>query len=496
MQCPNCTSNLLVKKGFDNGKQRLKCKSCGVNFYDKTSPSQYLSEPIITSEVEFSSTSTKFVISSVQPNVDYNNMFMKSLMRYCEFNNAELILVPTVLSDDYHETLTKFFIKGNVNLHPKLKLLNEFKISSSSVNPLSGLSSISKGDSIIIGHPQLQMTTLPVQSSDHPVIMTTTGTISEKQYSNTKTGYKAEFNHSMSAVLVELDGASFHIRHLNFDGVGFYDFERYYTANTIIEPDYTLTAIVTGDEHAIFIDQLVKEATYGKNGIVKTLKPNIIIRHDILDCYAVSHHHKNDALTTFKKYTNGMNDIAKELNTTVDFINETTPKGCKNIIVASNHVDHLTRWLKEIDIKNEPWNAVLYHFLMFKTLSHIKEFDAIPNTFELFSSEIFKEMYCNVEFLSRSATYKIHDIEISVHGDKGANGSKGTRPQFAMLPSKTIIGHSHSPGIEKGCYQVGTSSILNMEYNQGASSWMNTHCLIYKNGKRQLVNIINGKWRV
>lgn len=177
-------------------------------------------------------------------------------------------------------------------------------------------------------------------------------------------------------------------------------------------------------------------------------------------------------------------------------IYDTTPKGVTNILVASNHVDHLTRWLKDCDIKLEPWNAELYHFLMWKTLEHISEFDTIPNVFEIYSEESFKLAQCKVRFLDRSETFKIHDIELSIHGDKGANGSKGTRPQFSNLPSKTIIGHSHSPGITQGCYQVGTSSRLDLEYNQGTSSWLNTHALIYKNGKRQLINIINGKWRV
>lgn len=37
---------------------------------------------------------------------------------------------------------------------------------------------------------------------------------------------------------------------------------------------------------------------------------------------------------------------------------------------------------------------------------------------------------------------------------------------------------------------------LVLEYNRGSpSGWMNTHCVIYLNGKRALINIIDGRWR-
>jgi len=41
---------------------------------------------------------------------------------------------------------------------------------------------------------------------------------------------------------------------------------------------------------------------------------------------------------------------------------------------------------------------------------------------------------------------------------------------------------------------VGTSSIKNLEYVSGLSRWTHTHCIIYSNGKRQLINIVEGMW--
>jgi len=59
-----------------------------------------------------------------------------------------------------------------------------------------------------------------------------------------------------------------------------------------------------------------------------------------------------------------------------------------------------------------------------------------------------------------------------------------------------VIGHTHSPGISEGCYQTGTSSLLKLGYTSGPSSWLNTHCSVYSNGKRSLISIIDGKWKL
>ena len=61
---------------------------------------------------------------------------------------------------------------------------------------------------------------------------------------------------------------------------------------------------------------------------------------------------------------------------------------------------------------------------------------------------------------------------------------------------RSVIGHSHSPGIEEGCYQTGTSTFLRLEYNSGPSGWLQAHVLVHADGKRQLIIIIDGKWRL
>jgi hypothetical protein len=61
---------------------------------------------------------------------------------------------------------------------------------------------------------------------------------------------------------------------------------------------------------------------------------------------------------------------------------------------------------------------------------------------------------------------------------------------------RLVTGHGHSPAIEHGHYRVGTSTYLKLDYTEGPSSWLNTHCIIYANGKRSLLNIVFGKWHL
>jgi hypothetical protein len=72
---------------------------------------------------------------------------------------------------------------------------------------------------------------------------------------------------------------------------------------------------------------------------------------------------------------------------------------------------------------------------------------------------------------------------------------RGSINNLRRISNKSIIGHSHTPGIEEGCYQVGTSTYLRLEYNKGASSWLNAHSVLNADGKRQMLVIVEGRWR-
>ena len=525
MRCIACNSENLKKLGMRfSGKERglgYVCNDCDESFVvpitatveesqedmeNNNDDLHYVRDEQFINNI---TSSKKIVFTTAVNNTKINETFFKSLKSYCNLNDAQLVIFPLkyknpslINSNDsstwYDSTIEPYLVENNFEILPTLKALGGLKTQATVENPLSGVDGLSKGYSIIFGHPQVSLKTLPRNSEKYPAIATTTGAVTEKNYSSTKAGYKAAFNHSMSAVVVEIDDdGDFFIRHLNFDGKGFYDFETYYRPNVAEMLNEPLEAIITGDEHAVFADPEVMNATYFNNdSLVKKFKPKYIVRHDLLDFFSASHHHKHNFFLKYAKHhSNGAWSVRKELDKTINHVNITTPDFCTNIFIASNHNEHIVRWLNEADPKQDPENALLYHYLMYKILDQTTMDDTnvrYPEPFELYASPLMK---CKTKFLSRSESFKIKGVDISNHGDVGISGSKGSSKQFSNIPVKNITGHTHTPMIDKGNYTVGTSSKFNLSYVSGLSSWDHAHCLIYPNGKRQMIFIRNGKYR-
>jgi len=448
---------------------------------------------------------TKFVITSIQNDTQIDTQFYNALENYCELNKAKLLVVPVYY---FENKFSKFAIDDseiffdNIQLTDNLKLYANLKISPTITDPFAGIDSLSKGDTIIVPHPQLAMRTLATLG-DRKAQMWTTGsiTLKDRAYKNTKTGIKAKFNHSNSALIVELsDGDSFHVRNLNCDeNSGFFDISGYYTEDSF-EPLTEVEAIYLGDTHVGVVDPNVVNATWrDKDSMAKLLKPKAFIHGDILDSSAQSHHDSHDYVLRAAKAQLGLNNVEDELIGVATFLRSSYIPGTKNIIVSSNHIDHFYKWMTTCDPKIDVNNAKLYHkmnYLMLEGAESCQIGVNLPNAFKLYyENSPYKDILEHCEFTSRTEGYRIMDIEVSMHGDKGANGSRGSAKGISGLSMKTIIGHSHTPRIEKGCFQVGTSSYLNLSYNSGPSSWMQAHCIIYSNGKRQMINIINGKWK-
>lgn len=494
MICPNCDSSRVIKKGKDRyqliSKQRYKCHDCKHHFYEHNA----------LKYSTYKGNDRTWVITSAVNDININQRFFTTLKNYCNFNNAKLMVIPikyNVTDVDFpswDENLLPFITSENQFLTNDLKLLADVNISATAANPLSSIDSMSKGKSLIVASTQLMMKTVSVNHVDKPAIIHTTGCVTESCYNNSKAGEKAKFNHSYSALVIEEDTSinSFHIRVLNSDSTGsFYDLDNFYS-HTTISKNNRIPGIVLGDEHVMFIDPDVKKCTFGDNGICESLNPEYLIRHDVLDFYSASHHHRNNTFIKYKKWLTGANNVEQELKLTLNYLIETTAEGSKSIIVDSNHNDHLDQYLNSVDIKHEPWNAKLYHQLMF--LKH----ESIDNNDEKSAFELWVKYHNqddDLKFISNKESFKLFDIELAFHGHQGISGSRGSTRQFSKLGSKTIIGHQHSPNIYEGTYCVGHSCISKLEYNNGPSSWHQAHCIIQPNGKRQMIFINKGKWR-
>lgn len=462
---------------------------------------------------------SRYVITAAQNATPVHEPFLQALNQYCDANDARLIVIPyryknptSIWNNNNEEeeywwpSVQPYLVSNKVRLSDNLVVLANIKIQPTAIQPLSGFDGYTGMDSAIIGHPKIQLTTVPTPSQCLPKILSTTGAVTVPNYTDSKAGWKGEFHHSLAAIVVEIDDAgNTHIRHVHGDDVtgSFYDLDRYYNGSDITE-GHRISALVTGDTHAEFMDANVKAATYtNADSIAKFLKPEVIVRHDVEDFYARNHHHRGNDLIAFGKHHFGRDNVEDSLQITADHIDETTYPESVNIIVKSNHDEALDRWLRESDPKFDPENALLYHYLKYNQLKNVRMTDTGYKSIDPF------EFWCHnplngkglknkaqTKFLKRDESFRVADVELGFHGDIGPNGSRGSIKSFAKIGPKTIIGHSHSPGIHEGCYQVGVSARLDLEYASGPSSWLHTHCIVYQDGSRTLVNIIGGRWHL
>lgn len=514
LQCPHCGSDSLQKRGLtkaEEPKQQYACNECRRWFLislvevSPESPEFFLPKTRVA-ELE---RKKRYIITCSQNNTLVNAGFWDAIQHYIAENDSTLLVLPIRYKnptsridpqdDDadvwWPEEVLPYLVENVLKIHKELWVMGHMRIQATAVNPLTGLEGMSGAASAIYGHNQVQMKTVPTPQSQLPKILHTTGSCSERNYSKTKAGTKGSFHHSFAAVVVEKEGKKFHLRCVIWDGECFYDLDKKYTAQGVRKAE-PVEVLVTGDEHAIFNDPEVRAATYlNADSIAKTLKPKYIIRHDVFDGYSISHHHRNNPVTKFIKWREGLDSVEGELQATVDFVDQTTPRGSTNVIVASNHNEHLMRWLREADWKLEPWNSKIYHWFWYHMLEQATFSGTIAETFDPFAFWATNKITSSTKFLKRDETFVQKDVELSIHGDIGPNGTRGSAVNLNKMGIRSVIGHSHSPGIEKGVYQVGTSTPLRLEYNPGPSSWLNTHAVVYPNGKRQLINVIEGSWR-
>ena len=513
--CNKCSSTRLNKRGTKIRKRtgevlnQYFCKDCGNRFNVAVGTLTEKHEAEQSAKVEMQLTydkaqNKKLILTSYQVDTEYNKNFVDALLIYAEANNAEFYLLTNAIDDD-----NSFFPEGvklvreNFNIGDDITVYSQLNISKTTENPLIGLDGLSKGKSLIVGHPTLQMKTLPVFGKSHPIMLTTTGTISKPTYNtSSKSGAKAEHNHSYSALVLELDVEDniFHIRVLNSGDEGsFYDLDKFYNHIGYSE-SHRADAIILGDTHVTESCELVNNATFaGEDSIVNTLKPKAIVHHDVLDFGILqSHHNSKSFIKRYEKYVQGKDSVVAELSATAKYIVDNTPDFVEDVvIVSSNHNDHLVTYLENVDIKYDYKNAKLYHYLMYRILVNIEAGKEV-NPFQIFFEDYCKNVFIRnkVKFLGREDLYYINNILVSSHGDRGSGGVRFSPTQGKKYPSKMVVGHSHSPSINAGLYVTGTMT-GKLDYTEGTpSGWMNTHCVIHPNGRRQLISIINGKWRV
>lgn len=421
-----------------------------------------------------------------------HNGLWKNLLAYKEFHNAELSVIlgryknPTShFVDKEYESWNKETLPyrdaNRHNIHKYVTVLSDVKIQPTAEKPLTGLEGITGETTTIIGSPKLHLKTIPVLEGHPKKILLTTGAITIPNYIDSKAGKKGEFTHKLGFTIVEIkDDETFYIRQVEADENGDFIDLFYEVKGGKVNSNTNAEAIVWGDTHIGALDKSLIPPT---EEIMEKLSILVEVHHDLVDGSSVNNHILKNPIEQYFRMQNDKDDINKEISEVVDFVAQRNT--CK-IIVQSNHNDRFDRWIINQDWKKDIKNALPY----LKYTTAVLEGSAKKGVIAYVLENNFtpKEVLC----LDYDDSYMIGGFEVAHHGHLGTNGSRGSIEQFGKMSTKMIIGHSHSPNRINDVLSVGTSTHLREGFNKGASSWMNSHVIIHKNGTAQHILFING----
>lgn len=505
--CPKCGSTWLVKHSMTTNvkkKQRYLCRDCN---FQTTSPLAEAPPPVVPMRTTLP-TVKRYIVTAAQNATPIHKPTWQSLLRCAEFYGAELVVIPgryknptsqwTQVNKDHEwwdEAVVPYLCNGWIRLNDRLVILGDVKVQWAAANPLGRMDALTKDKSGIVGHGSRAYRSIATPQHKHAKLMMTTGTVTVRNYTDTKQGMLGKFAHCLGALIVEIDGDTFYARQLNATKSGsFIDLDMEFTPDEVRKAKPALS-VSMGDTHQRWILPGVVRATFtARDSIMKLLKPRHLFWHDVVDFHSQNHHHGKDWITQWAKWKHKIACVKTEIHEAMRFVNRFTPADGDSVIVSSNHDRAMDRWLREADFRADPENAELYLESALAAIRSAKKSGggvAYDDPFINYASKLAKP---NVKFLKLGQSFVLAGVEYGFHGDIGPNGSRGTTTNLSKLGVKVTKGHSHTAEIVGGCYSAGKSTGM-LEYEQGGpSSHSNTHVVHYANGKRALITIINGRY--
>lgn len=455
----------------------------------------------------------RFILTSAQNSTFVHEKFLQSLETMAAHLDATIIVgtfsynrsgfqnLEKSDGDWFDDRIKPYIMDEPVQLAKDLIWCGELNILPTAVNPLSGFHSYTKSSSGIIPHAKVQLESLPTAKNEPCRMLYTTGAVTQRNYIQKKSGQKASFHHIFGALLVEIDkDGDWFVRQLigETESGEFYDLDTLYTPHGVVQYQ-NVEAINWGDIHAEKYDQKVFAASFGKNehSMIDVLRPKYQFVHDVLDMTSRNHHNINDPYFKFEQYVHGNDWVEADIGMVSNVLKLMKRPFCLTVVVESNHDLALQRWLRTADYRNDPANALFFLDCQLRTYKAIADKE---KGFSVFKYALTKHDsdHESVVFLATDESFMIcgpNGIECGSHGHLGNNGARGSVQAYQMLGTRFNIGHSHSATIKDGVYQAGVSASLDMGYNKGASSWSHSHIVTYKNSKRTIITIKNGKWR-
>lgn len=470
----------------------------------------------------------RFIITSAQDETSIHEPFLNRLEEYAAWlGNTEIFVAgftynKSVYDEDqakrtakrnnplfFHERVRKYLNHDQVEIGDTLIFCGEMNTLPTASNPLSGFETYTRDRWGVFPHAKQRLQTVATAKRKPTKHLLATGAVTRPNYVQKKAGIQAEFHHVIGAVIVELmpDGTTF-ARHISteLDGDGTFQDIDVLVSSEGIFTGCAIEALNPGDIHHEKLDPEVALTTFGydveerkrittKGTLLATLRPRHVFVHDLSDFSPRNHHNLKDPMFMFKNWRRGTDDVAYELEGCTRFLEAINGEGREIVVVQSNHDNALLRWIKDVDWKSDPVNALFY---LETTADYVRALDdgiEDPPIFEDVLRGFSDTNLKGVKFVSEDETFIIcGDIECAMHGHLGANGARGNPRQFTKMGSKSNTGHTHSPWLGDGAAVAGVSGSLDMGYNKGLSSWDHSHIVTYPNGRRAIITMRNGRW--
>tara|TARA_R110000796_G_scaffold215732_2_gene331748 strand:+ start:16045 stop:17679 length:1635 start_codon:yes stop_codon:yes gene_type:complete len=351
--------------------------------------------------------------------------------------------------------------------------------------PLNGFEALANGNNLILGAFRIHFKTQARTKNTPLRIMATTGAITRKNYSRSKAGDTASIHHSYGFTIIEKnsDGTCQIPRNIYVTDDGeFTDLCYNVTPEGVTKID-GVEALVWGDIHNEVIDKNIYKKT---QKLCKILKPKKHVLHDLLDGARFNPHERKDVYVLRKKIMEGKFLIKEEIDDALKFPKQLLKKcgGEEVFVVQSNHDEFLDRHITDMNWKNDLHNSPAYlHYALIQQTTNLSEHG---NLFGYLLNLEYKRN--KVKYLKHGDHLTVKGFNLAMHGDFGANGSRGNITQFKRLNFKMVHAHNHSPIIMDGVTSVGLTGKVDQYYaRKGISTHANAHCIIHKNGKRQLL---------
>lgn len=477
--------------------ERTARRWCSTKLGFKEKPEIEPEQYVKAKQKEHNKEKKRFLITSAQSATPVNKEFLKNLEAYAEHIDAEILVIPfryknptSVFTNKQEEMewwddkVIQYLTLNRHDLNNAVSVLSDIKIQPTASAPLTGLEGITGDHSCVVGHPRIELKTIPVMRGSRPKIMFTTGACTIPNYTDAKAGVKGSFHHSIGFSIVEIkDEETFFFRQVSATDKGEFIDLFYHVKNGIVSKETEVEAIAMGDIHVAHCDPKVTDITL--NNLFTKLYPKKIFIHDIIDSESISHHNMKDPFILHEQEMDGSNSLQKEIDDMIDWLKQI--KDYNVYIVRSNHDEHIERFLAENDWRKLTTlkNAIPYMELAMARLKGEAKKGVIPY--------IINKHYPKINCLTDDDYVMVKGYLMSVHGHLGASGSRGSLAQYSRLSTKSVTGHSHQIGRIGGAVSVGTSTHLKLRYTKGASAWINAHGIVNRLGKFQHIVFFHTK---